>query len=1046
MKFPLAVNLTLAITLLFGVFSLTGIQKNFFPNISQRFIYVDIVYPGASPEEVEEGAILKIEENVKGLEGMERITSVSRENTGTVTIEMLKGTDMDEALIKVKNEVERIASFPVGIESVVTYKHDDVNFSINYVVTARNNQAVSLKHLKSIARQMEHDLLRKKGISKVTIGGYPDEEIAVFVDEGALETYKLTFNEVARAVKSTNLIMTGGSIKDGEEELFIRVRNRAYQSQGLENIVVKNTPQGGIVRLKDVATIKDQWADAPSEVLFNNKPGIVITIENTFSEDIMTATDAVKEYINAFNQQQNLLTATVIRDQSDLLTQRINLLTQNGAMGIILVLLFLSLFLNPRIAFWVALGIPFSLLGMFIIIPATNVTINMLSLFGLILVLGILVDDAIVVAENIYRHWQMGKTPIKAAVEGTLEVTPAVVSGVLTTMIAFSTFTFLDGRMGDMFQEVAMVVIAILFVSLIEGLILLPVHIAHSKALKKGYKSKWVQYMGWAERGLLKLRDRTYLPLIKKAIQYKTITFAIFVSLFIVSLGLVSARWVNVTFFPQVDGDNITISLTMPSGTDESVTQKQIDHITTAIWEVNEEMRLLQPDNQNIIVQTFQQFRGSGSMATVEITLLDGESRNSSTADVIVQLRQKVGEIAGAEALLFEGFNPFGKALIISLVGDNNEALRAAKEELKLGLNNMPEVTDVSDKTPIGNREIEIKLKEKAHHLGLSLQEVIGQVRTAFWGNEAQRLQRGKDEIKVWVKYSENNRRSIGQLEDMKIRLGNGIAYPLSELVTIKTVNGYSSIQHLNFDREVQIEANQTDPNSSLPDIIQKVEAEILPQIYAKYPEIKANYDGQKRESGKVQRSIKKVMPIVLLLMFCIVIFTLRSVTQSFLVYLMIPLSLVGVIIGHLIHGMSLSLMSGMGVIALIGVMINDSLVLINALNINLKTGMKYEEALISATTSRFRPIVLTTLTTIAGMAPMLLETSLQARFLIPMAISVSYGMAMATTTTLILLPVMLLIANGTRFKWTTLVLKKKVSREEIEPAIKEIKYTNDYE
>ncbi|MCG8581289.1 MAG: efflux RND transporter permease subunit [Bacteroidales bacterium] len=1046
MKFPVAVNLIMVLVLLFGAISLLNIQKNFFPNIPQRYIYVDIVYPGASPEEVEEGAILKIEENVKGLEGMERITSVSRENSGTVTIEMLKGTDMDEALIKVKNEVERIASFPVDIESVVTYKHDDVNFSINYVITPNEGKQVSLEQLKATARDMEHDLLRMDGISKISIGGYPDEEIAILLKEDALESYDITFSEIANAVKSTNLLMTGGSIKDGEEEFFIRVRNREYYGEGLENIVIRNTPVGGIIRLKDVATIKDQWADAPSEVLFNGKQGVVITIQNTFSEDIVTATDAVKEYIAEFNEEQDLLTATVIRDQSDLLDQRINLLGKNGIIGIVLVLLFLSLFLNPRIAFWVAIGIPFSMLGMFILIPGTDVTINMLSLFGLILVLGILVDDAIVVAENIYRHWQMGKTPIKAAVDGTLEVTPAVLSGILTTMMAFSAFIFLDGRMGDMFKEISIVVIAILFVSLIEGLIILPAHVAHSKALKKDYKSKWMQYMGWAERGLIKVRDITYKPAVELAIKYKTITFSIFIAMFIISLGMVSARWVNVTFFPQVDGDNITVSLTMPSGTDESVTQLQLDKINTAIWEVNEDMRPLQPDNAGIIKQTFQQFQGSGSSATIQITLLDGESRSSSTDDVTIRLREKVGDIPGAEALLFEGFNPFGKALVVSLLGDNNDELRAAKEEFKRGLNNMPEVTDVSDKSPVGYREIEITLKEKAHHLGLTLQSVIGQVRQAFWGNEAQRIQRGKDEVKIWVKYSEDNRRNIGQLEDMKIRLGNGVAYPLSELVTLKLVNGFSSIQHLDFDREVQIEANQTDPTASLPDLIRKIEKEVLAPIYEKYPGVKANYDGQKRESKKVGDSMAKVMPVILLLMFAVVILTLRSVTQSILVYMMIPLSLVGVIIGHWIHGMSLSLMSGMGVIALIGVMINDSLVLINALNINLKEGMSYEKALMEAAISRFRPILLTTLTTIAGMAPMLLETSLQARFLIPMAISVSYGMAMATTTTLVLLPVMLLIANKGKVKWQKFAYNRTVSAEEIEPAIKEMKYIKEYE
>ncbi len=1026
---------------LLGLLSLNGIQKNFFPNVGKRFIYVDILYPGASPEEIEEGAILKIEENVKGLEGMERITSVSRENSGSVSIEMLKGTDMDEALIKVKNEVEKIASFPVGIESVTTYKHDDVNFAMNFVVTARDGKTVDLKTLKETAREIEHDLLRLDGVSKIEIGGYPDEEIAVLLKENAMEAYQMTFNEVAQAVASSNIIMTGGSIKDGSEEFFIRVRNKAYQSEGLEDIVIRQTESGGIIRLKDVATLSDRWADTPSEVRYNDEKAVVITISNTFSEDIVKATDAVKAYISDFNSSQDYLEAEVIRDMSKTLNQRIDLLLNNGIVGILLVLLFLSLFLNPRVAFWVAVGIPFSFLGMFIFLPGTVVTINMLSLFGLILVLGILVDDAIVVAENIYRHRQLGKNPIKAAVDGTLEVTPAVLSGVLTTMLAFSTFIFLDGSMGDMFKEISIVVILILFVSLIEGLIILPAHMAHSKALTPDSGSQWKKYMGWAEAGLLKFRSIVYKPLLRTAINHKVTTVFVFVGMFVLSISMLRTGIVGSTFFPEVEGDDFTISLTMPSGTDESVTQRQLDKISAAIWSVNEDMREFQPNKADIIDQTFQQFMGSGSSATMQVTLLDSEIRDTPTSEVISNIRKKLGDIPGAEGLEFAAFNPFGKALKISLLGDDNDVLQKAKEELKLELQNMPELSDVTDNSPIGYREIEVELKPKAHHLDVTLQDVISQVREAFFGNEVQRLQRGKDEVKVWVKYSDDNRTSIGQLENMKIRLNNGIAYPLSELATLKTVNGVANISHLDFDREVQLEANQTDPTSSLPLILGKIEKEVLVDLYAKYPGIVASYDGQKRESDKVLNSASTVIPIILLLMFAIVIFTLRSVSQSALVYLMIPLSLVGVIIGHWIHGMSFSLMSAMGVIALVGVMINDGLVLINGFNINLKEGMPLKEALFEAGISRFRPILLTTLTTIAGMAPMLLETSMQAKFLIPMAISLCYGMAMATTTTLFLLPVLLLSVNSFKVKFNTLILGKKVSREEVESAIKEMKY-----
>jgi multidrug efflux pump subunit AcrB len=1045
-KFPLAVNLIMILVAIFGLISLLGIQRNFFPNVPTRNIYVDILYPGASPEEVEEGAILKIEENLKGLKGMDRMTSISRENTGTVTIEMLKGTNMDEALTEVKNAVERIASFPSAIESVVTYKHDDVNPAMSFVITGKEGNTLSLKQLKKIARKVEHDLFKMDGISKVTIGGYPNEEVAILLNEEKLEAYQLTFAQIAKAVASSNLIMTGGSVKDGEEEFFIRVRNKAYQSEGIENVVIRTTPGGGVIRLKDIATIKDQWADTPSQVLFNGERAVLFTINNTFEEDILHSTDLIKKYIEEFNVNTEYAEVAVINDMSITLNQRIALLVKNGSVGMFLVLLFLSLFLNPRIALWVAVGIPFSLLGMFILLPATTATINMLSLFGLILVLGILVDDAIVVAENIFRHWQMGKKPIRAAVDGTLEVTPAVLSGVLTTIMAFSSFIFLDGRMGDMFKEISIVVIFILLVSLVEGLIILPAHLAHSKALHPNKESKWKKYMGWAERWVLVVANKYYRPFLKWTIHHRTITMAVFTALFIVSIGMVRSRVVPTTFFPEVEGDNFTVTLTLPSGTEDEVTQESLDHIFNSIWKVNDEMIEEGIEPKDVITHVFQRFMGAGNDAMIQVQMLDAEQRVSTTAEVIQRIRKKVGGIAGAEALQYEGFNPFGKPISISLTGEDNKMLQQAKEELKLAMKNRPGISDVSDNNPVGNREIEMKLKDKAHLLGVTLQDVIVQVREAFFGREVQRLQRGKDEVKVWVKYDIENRRSIGQLENMKIRLANGNAYSLSELVTLSMENGVSSIRHLDYEKEVQIGANPTNARASIPETLSNLNMEVIQPILKQYPGVKASYEGQKRETDKVKNSARVAIPVVLLIMLAIVILTLRSVSQSILVYAMIPLSFVGVLVGHFIHGMSISLMSFMGMIALVGVMINDALVLINALNINLKEGMKYDEALLNAGVSRLRPIILTTLTTVVGMAPMILETSMQARFLIPVAISLAYGMIMATTTTLILLPVMLTIVNNIKVSITSFIRGEKVSHEEVESAIKELRFEQENE
>jgi multidrug efflux pump subunit AcrB len=1044
-KFPLAVNLIMILVAIFGLISLLGIQRNFFPNVPTRNIYVDVLYPGASPEEVEEGAILKIEEHLKGLEGLDRITSISRENTGAVTIEMLKGTNMDEALAEVKNAVDRIASFPSAIESVVTYKHDNVNPAMWFVVTAKEEVEVSLARLKQVARKIEHDLFKMDGISKVKIGGYPDEEIAILLNEEKLEAYQLTFSQIAKAVSSSNLVMSGGSLQDGEEEFFIRVRNKAYQSRGIENIVVHTTNAGAIVRLKDVATIKDQWADTPSQVLFNGKRAVIFEISNTFDEDILNATEQIKEYLNEFNDTHEIAEASIVNDMSITLNQRIQLLMKNGSMGILLVLLFLSLFLNPRIAFWVAIGIPFSLLGMFILLPLTSATINMLSLFGLILVLGILVDDAIVVAENIFRHWQMGKKPIRAAIDGTLEVTPAVVSGVLTTILAFSSFIFLDGRMGDMFKEISIIVIFILLVSLIEGLFILPAHLAHSKALHPK-ESKWKKHMGWAERWVITFANKYYRPFLKWTIHHRTITMAVFTAFFIISVGMVKSRVVPSTFFPEVEGDNFTVTLLMPTGTEDEVTQVSLNHIFNSIWEVNAEMKAESMEQKDVINHVFQQYLGAGHNAIIFVQMLDAENRTSTTDEVIRRIRAKVGDIPGAEVLQFQGFNPFGKPISISLRGEDNKTLQQAKEEIKLAMKNRTEISDISDNNPVGNREIEMKLKAKAHLLGITLQDIIIQVREAFFGREVQRLQRGKDEVKVWVKYDIENRRSIGQLESMKIRMANGKAYPLAELVTFKMVNGTSNIRHLDYEKEVQIEANPSNASASVPEILATLNKEVIQPIFKKYPGVQASYEGQKRETDKVANSAKVVIPVVLLLMFGIVILTLRSVSQSILVYGMIPLSFVGVVAGHFIHNMSISLMSGMGIIALVGVMINDALVLINALNINLKQGMKYDEALLNAGVSRLRPIILTTLTTVVGMAPMLLETSMQARFLIPVAISLAYGMLMATTTTLVLLPVMLTIMNNIKVSVTSFIRGEKVSHEDVESAIKELRFNQENE
>ena len=515
-KYPVAVNVIIFAFIAFGFIGVFSMKSSFFPLVDSQLITINLTYPGASPAEIEEGVVLKIEDNLKGIVGVERVTSVSRENSASVNVEVEKGKNIDLVLSDVKNAVDRVPSFPTGMEPPVIAKVESTRPTISFTVSGEN---LSLKGLKDYARTVENDLRNIEGLSQVTISGFPDEEIDISVKESKLIAYNLSFTEIANAVRSTNILITGGNIKTKEEDYLIRARNRSYYGIELQNVIVKTETSGNIIRLKDVATIKDRWSENPDRIYYNGEVAVNITVNNTNSEDLISTADNVKEYIEKFNQQYDNVTINTSSDSSITLNQRTRLLAENGLAGVLLVLFFLALFLNVRLALWVAFGLPIAFLGMFIFAAQLGVTINILSLFGMIIVIGILVDDGIVIGENIYHHYyDKGKTPIRAAIDGTLEVIPPIVSAILTTIIAFSTFFFLDGRIGNFFGEISTVVILTLSVSLIEALIILPAHIAHSKALSRNKKKTnkidafFTKINSKADGFLVKLRDNYYIP------------------------------------------------------------------------------------------------------------------------------------------------------------------------------------------------------------------------------------------------------------------------------------------------------------------------------------------------------------------------------------------------------------------------------------------------------------------------------------------------------------------------------------------------------
>lgn len=1031
-EYPIVANLSLVLVLIFGYFGLSSLNSSFFPETKSDTIVINVTYPGASPEEIEQGVVLKIEDNIEGLTGVDRFTSVSKENSATVTIKVKKGYNTDLILQDVKNEVDRISSFPNSMEPLEVFKKENVSEAIRFAISGD----ISLKALKSYARDVEDELRAREGISKIKLSGFPEEEIEVGLSKSDLRAYNLTFTQVSQAVREANIELTGGTIKTSREEMLIRADAKRYYADQLRNIVVKTGKDGSIVRLKDVADVQDQWKDNPERSYLNGKPAVIVKVQNTIYQDILGITEYVRGYIKEFNKKNDAVKATIIRDRSESLNNRISLLTKNGLIGFSLVLILLTLFLNIRLAFWVAVAIPFSFMGMFILAGFYGITINVISLFGMILVIGILVDDGIVFGENIYQKYEDGVPAKRAAIEGTIEILPAVIASVFTTIIAFSTFFFLAGRIGEFIVEMAFVVNAALLFSLIEGFLILPSHMAHSKALHQRGQQKNILNRN-TDKVLKFLRERVYSPLLWGCLQNKTLTMGIGLALLLLTVGLFGGGYLKTTFFPNIERNQINVNLEMASGTRAKVVRNRLQHIKKAAWEVNDSLNKQRSDDRSYI-QDIQTKTGPAShKGSMKILLLNSEYRKLPAFEITNLIRSKASPVVGATKLTYGSGIPFGKPVSIALKGEDIDKLKAATAKLKKRLKNMEKLRDVVDNDQEGLKEINLRLKEKAHMLGLDLMTVMQQVRNGFFGQEIQRLQRGLDEVKVWVRFKESGRRSIEALANMRIRTPNG-NYPLKELATYNIERGVLAINHRGGEREINVQADLADPKFSASNVNLKIENEFLPEILAQYPSIDASFEGQTRESGKVGKSAAEVLPIILILMLAVVMVVFRSVLQTFLIFLILPFGLIGVAVGHVIQGIPVSILSTYGIIALIGIIINNAVVLVTYLNRSLKTGKPFTQAVHDAGIARFRPILLTTLTTIGGLAPLMFEQSLQAQFLVPMAVSVAYGMMFGMFVTLLILPVMLILLNRLRYGVAWLWTGQRPVAEQLEPSVRE--------
>ncbi len=1041
-KYPVSVNTLLTIISVFGFIAYTKLTASFFPLVESRIINIQLVLPGAAPEELEEGVVQLVEEKLQGVSGIERVTSKSKENAAIVNVEVEKGYNTSTALEDVQNAVNSINNFPTSLEKPIVFLVENSFFTINYAVSGSN---IDLLALKSYARRIEKDLLKYDGISKVSLSGFPQQEIEISFDDIALRRHNLTLEQAGLLVRNSNIDITGGSVKTTEEELLIRSRNKGYYAKELENLVILREAEGAVVRLKDIAEVNDRWSDDPNRIYINGKPAVEISVQSTDREDLLKNADYVRSYFAEFAKQNPQITSTLIKDQSETLNERKELLFENGFIGMILVLILLSMFLNARIAFWVAMGLPVSFLGMFIIALYLGVTINVISLFGMIVVVGILVDDGIVISENIYWHYEQGKSAVRAAIDGTLEVVPAVFSAVTTTMVAFSFFFLVDGRAGDFFSELSTVVIATLFVSLIEALIILPAHLAHSKALNnRAYKKNALERI--TDKMMYVMRDKLYAPVLRFALNHRFFSILFVIGTVVITVGGIKGSLIKFTFFPNLERNEIPIDLSMPSGTRDAITNERLVRIEDAVIRVNDRLKKERKDDIGEVLKIERKLGPNINEGVVNAILIPSESRKYSSMELANMIREELGPMPDAEKLTFGQASAFGKPVSVTLLGDNAKEINAAKAELKEAMKAIPELKDVVESTESGRKEIHVALTDKAYSMGFTEAQILSQVRAGYFGYEAQRLQRGRDEVKIWVRYNENQRKSLNDLEEMRIKSATGLEIPLKELAVLNLRRGVVDVDHLDGQRQVTIESELRDKNVSAPMIINQIKETIMPGLLAKHPGVSPLFEGQNREALKTQKSAQFALPFVLISILAIITFTFRSFAQAAIILLLlVPFSLVGVAWGHYIHGQQMSILSFLGVVALIGIIVNDSLVLVDKMNGFLKEGMLFKDAVYQSGYVRFRAIFLTSATTVAGLAPLIMERSFQAQFLIPMAISVAYGIAIATVLTLVMLPVFLSVWNDIKRQslwiWNA---GDRPSAESVEPAIRELKSEQD--
>jgi|Marorgknorr_s2lv_3_1036020.scaffolds.fasta_scaffold01038_6 multidrug efflux pump subunit AcrB len=1075
-----AANLMMGLIILAGLVALPSMPKKSFPDIDIPVISITVPYLGAAPEEVEEGVCIRIEEELEGIEGVKQIRSNANEGMCTVSVELYESADQSKALDEVKNRVDSIDTFPEETEKPITNLITNIRTVLDIAITGPEDE----RALKELAQQIRDDITKLKNVTQASVSNSKPYEISIEVSEASLRRNNLTFDDVANAVRSGSLDLPGGSIKTEAGEILLRTKGQAYWGHEFENLVVTKRADGTRLYLKDVANVIDGFADTDQSLRFNGKPASMVRVARLGEQDIEEVSESTKNYIKQIQPRlPEGVELTIWNDGSSMLTDRLDILLKSGRQGFLMVLIVLSLFLRPRLAFWVSLGVPVAFLGALFLLNALGMSINVITLFGLILVLGILVDDAIVVGESVHSRHQEGVNRLAGAIEGTQRVTIPVTFGVLTTVAAFMPLLFGVGQMGEIMSVIATTVMCCLVFSLVESQFVLPAHLGHSKVKSAAGEvsmmlvpiisiilmgiawdtrsfiamaiaitsllfalhvagffepvaARLIKLQGKFADGLQYFIENQFRAAATAALEARYITVAFAFAALLSAFAIIASGRLPFSFFPPLASDQVVASLTMPLGTNADKTNRAVLRLEQSAEEVKRRLIDKYPDAPPVRqILTALGSRPSSGFGPPTTTITSTGTSNGHLGEVVMQLtpsetrelltrevadiwREVNGPIADAVELKFNSsFFSVGNDIDIQLEGDNVDELRTIAEKLRHKLAEYPGVVDITDSFRSGKQELKLSILPSGEALGLTLGSLAKQVRQAFYGEEAQRIQRGRDDVRVMVRYTEKERRSLGSLGSMRIRTPDGSEVPFATVAKADIGRGFSTIRRADSRRVVNVVADVDRTQITSNAVLADLRAGPIQEIMAPYPRVSYSLEGAQADQSETLESLVPLFAMTMFVIFALLAIPLRSYLQPFIIMSVIPFAFVGAIWGHLImktfgYVSGLAMMSGLGFVAATGVVVNSSLVLVHSVNFRRSSGENIHDAVLHASISRCRPIILTSLTTFVGLMPLMFNKSVGAQFLVPMAVSLSFGVMFATVVTLLVVPSGYLILN----------------------------------